>query len=158
MGFILHWATFWRITGFTVRPPLPRVKTVLKKPQIATFLSDYLKMEIVNPKSTGWGEVRSNQRVQMSNIILARQKIQQIARELRNSGERDLATRLSSVIDLMHRRRPARRMPSHSRSVTPQIRQQVLELARTTDMHSAEIAVHLNLNPGRVSEILQGDR
>jgi len=49
-------------------------------------------------------------------------------------------------------------MPTHSRSVTPQIRAQVLELAETTDMHSAEIAVQLNLNPGRVSEILQGDR
>jgi hypothetical protein len=94
----------------------------------------------------------------MSNIILARQKIQQIAGELSRAGQRDLAQRLSGVIDLMHRRAPARRMPSHSRQVTPQIRRQVLELARTTDMHSAEIAVQLNLNPGRVSEILQGDR
>lgn len=94
----------------------------------------------------------------MSNIILARERLQQIAGELQRAGRRDLARRLSDVIDLMHRRAPARRMPSHSRQVTPRIREQVLELARTTGMHSAEIAVHLNLNPGRVSEILQGDR
>jgi hypothetical protein len=94
----------------------------------------------------------------MSNIPLARQTIEQIAHELRRAGQRDLARRLSGVNSLLFRRSPARRMPSHSRSVTPQIREQVLDLARTTDMHSAEIAVHLNLNPGRVSEILQGDR
>jgi hypothetical protein len=94
----------------------------------------------------------------MSNIILARQRIEQIAQELARSGQRDAARRLSSVLGLMHRRSPARRMPTHSRSVTPQIRRQVLEVAETTDMHSAEIAVRLNLNPGRVSEILQGDR
>jgi hypothetical protein len=94
----------------------------------------------------------------MSNIILARERIAQIARELRRTGQQDLARRLNDVIGLMRRRAPARRMPSHSRPVTPQIREQVLELARTTNMHSAEIAVQLNLNPGRVSEILQGDR
>jgi hypothetical protein len=84
----------------------------------------------------------------MSNIILARQEIEQIAYELRQMGHQDLARRLSAVIGLMHRRAQARRMPTHSRTVTPAIRQQ----------DSAEIAVHLNLNPGRVSEILHGDR
>lgn len=102
--------------------------------------------------------MRNQSGVKMSNIILARRQIAQIAHELRVSGERDMARRLNGVIALMHRRSPARRMPSHSQSVTPAIRRQVAELARTTDMHSAEIAVRLNLNPGRVSEILQGDR
>lgn len=109
------------------------------------------------PDFPAWGVTQRNG-VQMSNIILARQQIAQIAQELRRSGDRDLARRLSGVIGLMRRRPPVRRMPTHSRTVTPQIREQVLELARTTDMHSAEIAVQLNLNPGRVSEILQGDR
>jgi hypothetical protein len=94
----------------------------------------------------------------MSNIILARERIQQIARELNRAGQQEIARRLSEAVSLMHRRSPVRRMGKSSRSVTPEIRQQVLELARTTDMHSAEIAVHLNLNPGRVSEILQGDK
>jgi hypothetical protein len=94
----------------------------------------------------------------MSNIIRAREQIAQIARELQRAGQNDLARRLNGTIGLMRRRPPARRMPTHSRTVTPELRKQVLELARTTDMHSAEIAVHLNLNPGRVSEILQGDR
>jgi hypothetical protein len=94
----------------------------------------------------------------MSNIVTARERIAQIAQDLKRRGQQDLAKRLSDVLPLMRRRAPARRMPTHSPTVTPAIRKQVLELARTTDMHSAEIAVHLNLNPGRVSEILQGDR
>jgi hypothetical protein len=94
----------------------------------------------------------------MSNIPLARQTIEQIARELNRAGQRDLARRLSNVTSLLHRRPAARRMPIHSNPITPAIRQQILELARTTDMHSSEIAAQLGVNPGRVSEILQGDR
>lgn len=94
----------------------------------------------------------------MSNIPLARQRIAQIANELRRAGQRDLATKLSGVTTLLHRRPAARRMPVHSRSITPAIRQQILDLARTTDLHSSEIAARLGVNPGRVSEILQGDR
>lgn len=94
----------------------------------------------------------------MSNIPLARHTIEQIAGELRRVGQRDLARRLSGVTTLLHRRPAARRMPIHSNTITPAIRQQVLELVRTTDLHSSEIAAQLGVNPGRVSEILQGDR
>ena len=95
----------------------------------------------------------------MSNIGAARQRLNTIAGELRRMGERDLARRVSDVVnDLMYRRAPARRMTSHSNPVTPQIIRQVRQLAATTDLHSSEIAAQLGVNPGRVSEILQGDR
>jgi hypothetical protein len=95
----------------------------------------------------------------MSKIGKARGKIKQIASELRSKKQENLADQLENIVDnMMYRRKPARRMRSHSQPVTDDIREEVLELARTTKMHSAEIAVKLNLNPGRVSEILQGDR
>jgi hypothetical protein len=94
----------------------------------------------------------------MSDINLARQRIEQIAGELRRAGQQEIATRLTNVIPLMRRRRAARRMRTHSNTVTPQIIAQVRHLARTTDLHSSEIAAQLGINPGRVSEILQGDR
>lgn len=94
----------------------------------------------------------------MSNIPLARERIAQIANELRRAGQRDLAARLAGVTGLLNRRPAARRMRVRSRSITPTIREQILDLARTTDLHSSEIAARLGVNPGRVSEILQGDR
>lgn len=94
----------------------------------------------------------------MSDIIRARQEIGEIAEQLKNEGQADLARRLSGVIGLLRRRAPVRRMPAHSQKVTPEIKRKVLELAGTTNLHSAEIAAQLKINPGRVSEILQGDR
>lgn len=95
----------------------------------------------------------------MSDIGAARRRLTAIAGELRRIGQRDLASRVNDVVNnLMYRRRQARRMPIHSNPVTPQIIRQVRRLAATTDLHSSEIAAQLGVNPGRVSEILQGDR
>jgi hypothetical protein len=58
----------------------------------------------------------------------------------------------------MRRRKPARRAPIHSARVTPAIRDKIIDLAETTDMHSSEIAAAVGVNPGRVSEVLQGDK
>jgi hypothetical protein len=95
----------------------------------------------------------------MSNIGAARRRLQSVAHELRKAGLRDLATRVTDTVnDLMYRRRPARRAPTHSNPVTPDVIREVRRLAKTTNMHSSEIAAELGVNPGRVSEILQGDR
>jgi predicted XRE-type DNA-binding protein len=85
----------------------------------------------------------------MSNIGLARQKIERIARKLRAQGQQDLAEELVDVVPLM---------PVRSKFVTPEIKREVIRLAETTNLHSSEIATRLGINPGRVSEILQGDR
>jgi hypothetical protein len=94
----------------------------------------------------------------MSNIILARQKIQGIRERLLAQGDHEAANQLEDVIGLMHRRPAARRMERHSRPVSPAVRERIIELSETTEMHSAEIAAEVGVNPGRVSEILQGDR
>ena len=94
----------------------------------------------------------------MSNIIRARRQIETVANELRTPEHKDLARRLDDALEMMYRRSPVRRMSVRSQPITPEIREEVLELARTTDMHSSEIAARLHINPGRVSEILQGDR
>lgn len=94
----------------------------------------------------------------MSNIPEARKELSRIARRLRLDGEAELASRIGDVIDqYLHRRRPVRQMPIRSRSVTPRLKQQIIALAENTEMHSAEIAVRLGVNPGRVSEVLHGD-
>ena len=96
----------------------------------------------------------------MSDIIGARQALGQIATELKRAGRDDLAARVDVVVEKLHRRKAARpRAPVHSAKITPEIRRQVVELATSRpDLHLSEIAAKLGLNPGRVSEILQGDR
>lgn len=95
----------------------------------------------------------------MSQIIEARKELRRIAEEMRVRGDHDHADQIVDVVDnLMVRRSPVRgRMPTKSNQVTPAIKAQILRLAKTTSMHSAEIAVRLGVNPGRVSEVLQGD-
>ena len=95
----------------------------------------------------------------MSNIGAARDRLNGIAAELRRIGQRDLASRVSEVVsDMMYRRTPARRAPRHSNPITPDVIREARHLARTTNLHSSEIAAQLGVNPGRISEILQGDR
>jgi hypothetical protein len=91
----------------------------------------------------------------VSDIGLARDRLYRIAARLRRTGRRNTAARIDAIVqNLMYRRSPARRMSAHSQPVTPAVRRQVIALARSTNLHSAEIAVRLNLNPGRVSEII----
>ena len=95
----------------------------------------------------------------MSDIGAARRRLRAIAAELEAEGRADLAHRIEEIIGgLMHRRKPARKAPRHSQHVTPEVRDKIIELAATTELHSSEIAAELNVNPGRVSEVLQGDR
>jgi hypothetical protein len=95
----------------------------------------------------------------MSNSKTARRRIRALALELRAAKQTQSAEKLERIVnELMYRRSAARRMNSHSQPITPHIVRQVRDLARTTSLHSAEIAARLNINPGRVSEILQGDR
>lgn len=96
----------------------------------------------------------------MSKIPEGRQMLRDIANELRMAGDHDHADRIIDVVDhLLVRRSPVRgRMPTTSNQVTPAIKAQIKRLARTTKLHTAEIAAQLGVNPGRVSEVLHGDR
>ncbi|SDU00798.1 hypothetical protein [Stappia sp. ES.058] len=91
----------------------------------------------------------------MSNIPLARKKISRVIEELMKKGEDDLAEELCEAMQLLFRRSPVRRMPNKSSVVTVDMRKKIVDLAKTTDLHAAEIAAVLKVNPGRVSEVLQ---
>lgn len=95
----------------------------------------------------------------MSDIALARRRIREIAQRLVDRGNDQEANELRNVVaGLMHRRTAVRRMSINSRRVTPAVRERIIELAESTDLHSAEIAAEVGVNPGRVSEVLHGDR
>lgn len=94
----------------------------------------------------------------MSNIPKARCELGRIARRLRAYGDDEAAGRIGDVIDrYLHRRPPVRQMAARSRPVTRRVKEQIVELAQTTELHSAEIAIQVGVNPGRVSEVLHGD-
>ena len=95
----------------------------------------------------------------MSDVPGARKKLKSLARKLRIKGDKNSAAEIHKIVDdLLYRRGPARKMPRKSHPVTLSIKKRIIELAETTDMHSDEIAVAVGVNPGRVSEVLQGDR
>jgi hypothetical protein len=95
----------------------------------------------------------------MSEIGEARRLLKEIAEELRMNGDHYHADQIDDIVDhMMHRKTPARgRMPSTSNEVTPRMKEQIRELAKTTTLHNAEIAAKLGVNPGRVSEVLHED-
>ncbi len=93
----------------------------------------------------------------MSDIPKARLELHRIAHRLRTHGEDDAALRIAEVIDqYLHRRPPVRQMPIRSRPVTRQVKERIIELAINTELHAAEIAAEVGVNPGRVSEVLHG--
>lgn len=58
------------------------------------------------------------------------------------------------VREKLFRSAPVRKMRARSNSVTPSVRAQIIHLAETTELHTAEIAAEVGVNPGRVSEVL----
>lgn len=94
----------------------------------------------------------------MSDIPRARKRLRTVAKELRRLKEKKLAAELESIIDDdLYRRKPARKMRRKSVPVTASVKAKIIQLAET-DLHSDEIAARVGVNPGRVSEVLQGDR
>lgn len=95
----------------------------------------------------------------MSDIGRARKEISQIAETIEASGDAALAKQLRDVLELMKRTKYVRRARAHSNAVTPTVKAKILKLANDhPDMHQSEIASQLGINPGRVSEVLQGRR
>jgi len=94
----------------------------------------------------------------MSNIPRARDLILEVTATLDEQGDHEVAEQLRAAIALMVRRSAARRAPAHSAEVTESVRAEIIALAADTDLHSSEIAARVGVNPGRVSEVLHGDR
>lgn len=95
----------------------------------------------------------------MSDVPGARYRLRAIAAKLRDIGEHTIADEIADLVDgKLVRRSAARRMPIRSKPVTSTVKAQIIHLADTTELSSDQIAVTLSVNPGRVSEVLQGDR
>jgi len=97
-----------------------------------------------------------------SNIPAARENLEKIIAELTAEQHNDVANRLrEGVLALMKRKVALRRAPHRRVAITYIQKRQIKELAATTDMALAEIAVAVGLEAkdlGRVSEVLDGLR
>lgn len=90
----------------------------------------------------------------MSNIPKAREMLKKFSTKLPDPQRLAL---LHIVHTYLYREPNVRRPPRKSRAVTTAVRTQIFALAQT-DMHVSEIANQLGVNPGRVSEVLNGKR
>lgn len=95
----------------------------------------------------------------MSDIPKARKKLMKIAANLRSLKFNKIATEIDDIVSKdLFRRRAVRRMPRKSNPVTSDIKKEIIDLVDTTDLHNSEIASKVGVNPGRVSEVLHGDK
>ena len=87
-----------------------------------------------------------------------REKMSAIADELLEDGQLDLGARLHELVAELVRRPQHRHRKHVCRPVTPEIEAKVVRLRSTTGLSQYEIAKQLDINSGRVSEILHGFR
>lgn len=95
-----------------------------------------------------------------SNVPAARAQLQEIATELQSGAltPAGAAVAIKSVIAMMVRKSPIRRaMPS--KYMTANLRAAIRNYAAANpEMDFSDIAAHFDVNPGRVSEVLNGKR
>lgn len=90
----------------------------------------------------------------MSNIPKARELLLELARKLPPAERKQLR---GIVTAYMFREPPITRGMPKSLPVFPAIKQEILRLSKT-GLHLHEIANRVGVNPGRVSEVLNGKR
>lgn len=95
----------------------------------------------------------------MSDIPRARDILLDVAHDLHMSGDTILANRVYEAIKLMTRKSPIRRAPRKHSALTAQqkfaVRAFILAHPHT---HLDEVARIFNVNPGRISECLNGGK
>ena len=93
----------------------------------------------------------------MSDIPRAREIIELAARLLDpNDPARAM---LQVALPMLTREAPVRRAPTQKRKMTARLKAQICAYARQNPAaHLSDIAVHFNVNQGRVSEVLNGKR
>lgn len=95
----------------------------------------------------------------MSNIPAARQHLNDLSAKLRNATitPADAADEIDqTILPLMHRIQKVRQAPNRSRPMTRKLGAKARQLANSSRLTEAEIAAKLSINPGRVSEALNG--
>lgn len=94
-----------------------------------------------------------------SNIPEARARLSALAEQMRRDGIGTYAEKIENeVLPLMTRRPAVRKAPIKKNPVTPHIIAEIRRLARTTSLYNDEIAGRVGVNPGRVSEVINGLR
>lgn len=86
-------------------------------------------------------------------------RLPDIAAELRDLAVIHGLPRLKFLADEIGRRKPKKRAKATSVSMSPQLKADIRQCARDfPHWQQREIAEHFNINPGRVSETLNGKR
>lgn len=94
----------------------------------------------------------------MSDIPYARVKLLQVAHRLRDLAHPAEAIEIEHIVrTLLVRDKAVRRVRAKSRYVTVKVKEDIKRLARS-NLTVGEIAHQLNVNQGRVSEVLNGKR
>ena len=97
----------------------------------------------------------------MSNVPQARVILRDVVKQLKTGTitRMGAAKVVSATLPLLVRNSPVRRSPRRKRYVTQSLIRQIKAMARQNPlMHLDDIAAHFGVNPGRVSEILNGKR
>lgn len=97
----------------------------------------------------------------MSNIPFARTTLQRLAFDLRTNAisRLEAADEINTLLQMLARKSPVRRAPVKKRGITPDLRSVILRYASDhPKAHLQDIADRFGVNPGRVSEILNGLR
>ncbi len=94
----------------------------------------------------------------MSNIPKARDLLSALKKDLQETGDGDNVSRVEEVLGLMTRKSAPRVSPRRMHPMTGEQWDTVKHLARTTTRSQHEIAVVTDMNIGRVSEVLSGQR
>lgn len=94
----------------------------------------------------------------MSDIETGRDRLYELADELRAGRDPlTVADEIDTIIEeTLYRVSPARRTPVASRKMTAALGRRARKMAGVTKMSNAQIAGRLGVNPGRVSEALNG--
>jgi hypothetical protein len=93
----------------------------------------------------------------MSDIPRAREIIELAARMM--DPDDPARAMLQVALPMLTRESPVRRASIQKRRLTARLTKQICDYARQNPAaHLSDIAVHFNVNPGRVSEVLNGKR
>lgn len=95
----------------------------------------------------------------MSNIPLARARLLALSEQLDHMGFSYEALQITRIVsDHLVRRPQVRRAPCKSPEVTLEMANEMIVMARNPSVTLADIAAAFRVNPGRVSEVLNGKR
>jgi len=81
--------------------------------------------------------------------------IPELRQRLREIADDEGIDEIHDIVDEMYRNSPIKRAANKSRSLTPELADQIRKfVAKNPKLHQRDVAQRFNVNPGRVSEAL----